>query len=188
VAQTAPDFCDTVREQRFFQLGVRKGRNAAQQAIAAVQEDAPDCPSLERLDELEAILRDIADRLDVPADFSDAVQCHVVGQAAGLIAEIVDFQDECLGFCIADGQFVGEVSAHLYCELSIALGGLGLADLFERLATDTCGTQFQDACDDAFEATAIDFPECAEFTVAPFEDVFALTQNNQCAANPGPDP
>lgn len=181
---TAPAFCDTPRELRMFYLGVRKGRNAAQQAIAAIQDDADTCPDLARLEELEATLRDIADHVDVPPESSDAVQCHAVGQVAGLIAEVVDFQGECLDVCILDGQFIGEISALLYCELSIALDGLGLADLFERLATDTCGTNFQNACDAQFEETASTVPDCAPFTVAPFVEVFDLTQNNQCADNP----
>lgn len=180
----APAFCDTPRELRFFALGVRKGRNLAAQAIAAVREDDDFCPDLEALDDLEARIRAIAEDVEVPPESSDAVQCHVIGQVSGLVAEIVDLQEECVDVCLLDGEFIGEISALLYCDLSIALDGLGLADLFERLATDTCGTNFQIACDAQFLETATTVPDCEPFTVAPFEDVFDSTQNNQCAANP----
>lgn len=187
-AQTAPAVCDSVREVRFFLLGVRKGRSLAEQAIATL-DTADICADPDAITELQVTVVSIADGIVVPPDVSDAVRCHVLGQVAGLVAEVTDLQDTCVNdACIADGEFIGEISAQLYCDLSIALGGLGLADLFERLATDACGEAFQDACDATFFATAATRAACVPFTIAPFADVFALTQNNQCADNPAPPP
>lgn len=182
-----PAFCDPGREARFFVLGVRKGRNLADAAIARVGGlDA--CEDLDALDALREIIAEVVDGIAVPVGATEAVQCHVAGQVAGLLAEIEELQEECGGICIADGDFIGEISAQLYCALSIALDGLVPVELFERLATDACGEAFQAACDAQFFETAATRAACVPFTIAPFDDVFELTQNNQCADNPAPPP
>lgn len=180
-AQDVPVACDdNGRAERFFNLGVRKGRNLAAQAIAGIV----GCPDLEEVIELRDTARAIVDALEVPPGASLAVQCHFQGQAAGLVAAILELQAECEGTCIADGQFIGEISALLYCELSIALGGLVEVELFERLATDACGAAFQLACDVTFETEAVDILECVPFTEGTFTGVFLEVKNNQCADNP----
>jgi hypothetical protein len=182
-----PALCNTTREVRQFLLGVRKGRSLAQQAIAAVEATSGEddiCQDLEAVADLQDLIQGIVDALDVPDAPSEAAQCHLQGQVAGLVAEVIDLQDTCVDVCIADGEFIGAISAFLYCELSVALGGLELAELFERLATTLCGEQFEDACDATFFSTAATTASCVPFTIAPFDDVFEQTQNNQCASNP----
>jgi hypothetical protein len=186
-AQAVPALCNTTREVRQFLLGVRKGRNLAQQAIAAVEESSDEdelCQDLEAIDLLQDIIQGTVDNIVIPPGASEAAVCHVQGQVAGLVAEVIDLQDTCVDTCVADGQFIGQVSALLYCDLSVALGGLELAELFERLATTVCGEAFEDACDAAFFATATTRASCVPFTIAPFTAVFDEVQNNQCASNP----
>jgi hypothetical protein len=187
-AQPVPPICDTAREVRQFLVGVRAGRSLAKQAIARVLEESAEpniCDDLEAVADLQALIEGIVDDLtDIPP--SELAACRLQGQIVGLIAEVSDLQDTCEDTCIADGQFIGEISAQLYCALSIALDGLGLADLFERLATTVCGELFEDACDAEFFSTATSDVECAPFTVDPFDDVFHVAQNNQCASNPAP--
>lgn len=185
-AQVPPPICNTAREIRQFLIGVRAGRNLAQQAIAAVEDASAEptlCEDPEAIVDLRGLIQDIVDDLVVIPP-SEVAACRLQGQIVGLVAEIDDLQDTCDDTCIADGVFIGQISAELYCALSIALDGLGLADLFERLATTACEEQFQDACDDEFFDTATGDPECLPFTIDPFDDVFAVAQNNQCAANP----
>jgi hypothetical protein len=182
-----PALCDTAREVRFFVLGVRKGRNLAESAIARATDPADVCDDLDAIDDLREIIAAIVDDIDVPVGASEPTQCHVLGQIAGLLAEITELQDECGDLCIADGQLIGEISAFLYCELSIALGGLELTELFERLATDACGVRFQVACDTKFEQVATGDPECLPFTEGAFGPVYLEAQNNQCADNPDED-
>jgi len=183
-----PALCDTAREVRFFVLGVRKGRNLAESAILRATDPVDICVDLDAIDDLRELIAAIVDDIDVPVGASEPTQCHVLGQIAGLLAEITELQDECGDLCIADGEFIGEISAFLYCELSIALGGLELTELFERLATDACGTSFQVACDTKFEVTAVADLECRPFTEGVFTEVFLEAQNNQCADNPDEDP
>jgi len=195
-ADGVPAQCGSARDTRFYNLGVRKGRNLAQQAINSLGDDEEQiCQDPDALADLEDLIREIVDAIEIPAHASQATRCHVFGQIAGLIAEIVDFQEECpIICCIADGRLIGEISAKLYCELSIALGGLVPVELFDRLATDTCGERFQESCDEKFAYVATSDHECKPFTKDEFEEVFEEAQNNQCAANPGdghdphPDP
>lgn len=186
-AQAAPALCDTAREVRQFALGVRKGRNLAEQAIRRATDPADVCEDLDAIDDLRELVAAIVDAIDVPPAASEVTQCHVLGQVAGLLAEIEELQEDCNGLCIADGQFIGQISAFLYCELSIALGGLVTVELFERLATDACGVQFQVSCDHSFEVTAVADLECRPFTEDEFTLVFREVQNNQCADNPDED-
>jgi len=146
------------------------------------------CQDPDALSDLEYLIREIADAVEIPANASLATRCQVFGQVAGLVARIVDFQNDCpLVICVADGRLIGQIAAHLYCELSIALGGLVPAELFDRLATDTCGERFQAACDSKFASVARSDLECKPFTKGNFEKVFEEAQNNQCAANPDED-
>ena len=179
-----PSLCNTPREIAQFLLGVRKGRSLARQAIASLGTVPDLCDDLEAIQELQDAATDITDAIPIPPDAPETAQCHARGQFAGLLAELVELQELCGTTCITDGEFIGEVSAQLYCALSIALDGLGLAELFDRLATNACGELFQDACDITFLDVATDDPLCLEYTLAPFEDVFDVAQNNQCAANP----
>lgn len=185
-AQPVPPICNTAREVRQFLVGVRAGRSLGQQAIARVEEESAEpniCDDLEAVENLQAIIEDIVAGLtDIPP--SEIAACRLQGQIVGLLAEVSDLQNTCEDTCIADGQFIGEISAQLYCALSIALDGLGLADLFDRLATTVCGELFEDACDAQFFETATSDLECVPFTTDPFDEVFNIAQNNQCASNP----
>jgi hypothetical protein len=178
-----PGICDTVREIRQFNLGVRKGRNLGASAVARVGGDDA-CGDLAALDELRELIQAITDGIAIPAPVTDVTRCHVFGQIAGLIAAVEDLVDECGEICTEDGEFIGAVSAQLYCALSIALDGLVPVELFVRLATDTCGDLFQIACDDLFETTAVLDLACQPFTEGTFTEVFREVQNNQCADNP----
>lgn len=185
-AQVPPPICNTAQEIRQFLIGLRTGHSLARQAIASVEDASPEpniCDDLEAVVDLRALIQGIVDDLtEIPP--SEVAACRLQGHIIGLLSEVDDLQDSCEDTCIADGQFIGEISAELYCALSIALDGLGLADLFDRLAATACGELFQSACDTKFFATATGDPECLPFTADPFDDVFFVAQNNQCAANP----
>ena len=183
-----PPECIAPRDGRFFQIGVRKGVSLARQAIARVAPGDPldICHDQPTIDHLQAVIQAVAEdaEAELPASPSQTIKCHVLGQIAGLLQALADLQEDCVTACILDGEFIGEISAQLYCALSEALDGLGLADLFTRLATDVCGVNFQVACDNRFEEVATDDPLCLPFTEGEFTEVFLVTQNNQCADNP----
>lgn len=183
-----PAFCDSAREDALFDLGVRKGRNLAAQAIRRALDPADQCGDPDAIDDLRALIQAIVDAIDIPTPATEPVRCHVAGQVEGLLDKIQALQDDCLDLCIADGEFIGQIAGFLYCELSIALGGLVPVELFIRLATDACGVNFQVACDNAFEETTTDDPLCLPFTEDEHTEVFREVQNNQCADNPEPPP
>lgn len=179
-----PSSCDTVQEAGLFALGVRKGRSLARQAIARAINPLTVCSDLEAIEALRVSAQAVVDGLYVPPGASEAVQCHVAGQVAGLLAQLLDLQAECLGVCIADGLFVGEVSGRLYCALSVALGGLVPVELLVRLPTDACGSAFQSSCDAGFATLATGDPACAPYTATPHAEAYVEARNNQCAVNP----
>jgi hypothetical protein len=182
----APDECLSGRNNRMYNLGVRKGRNLAQQAFHSTDVDA-DCDNVDAFQ--EAIL-DAIDTVSLATPPSTASLCHFKGTIDGLLAELEDIQDECgLGgpSCFLEGEFIGQVSAQLYCELSIALGGLAYPDEeFLPGPVDDCDADFEAGCQQAFGVTANADAECVEFTEHPFDGVFEDTRDNQCVANPLP--
>ena len=185
-AQVPPPICNTVREVNQFLVGVRTGRNLAQQAIASVEEASAEpniCDDTEAILDLRTLIEGIVATIVVIPP-SEVAACRLQGHIVGLLSEVDELQETCEDVCIADGDFFGNIAASLYCALSIALDGLGLADLFDRLPTTVCGEQFEAACDAQFFATAVSTADCEEFTEGDFEDVFEVAQNNQCAANP----
>jgi hypothetical protein len=79
-----------------------------------------------------------------------------------------------------DGRAVGEVAAALYCDLSIALGGLGVDELLEPAAADACSRTFESACRSAFDRAARGIPNCRQFTRAEFREAYEVARFNQC--------
>ncbi len=180
-----PDACSAPRNARLLALGERKGASLARQAFAST-DIASSC---DNVDAFADIVIDIVDGLTVAAP-SDAALCHFVGTVNGLLAQVEDIQTQCAEDCFLDGDFIGEIAGLLYCELSIALGGLGLDVTFVPGPVGLCGENFEAACFETFESTTTGDPLCEPFTPLDppadpdFTEVWEQTRNNQCLFNP----
>jgi hypothetical protein len=179
-----PGICDAPSEAALFVLGVRKGRNLAEQVIARATTPGEVCADLEALGALRATVEATIATVHVPPGASEAVQCHAAGQMAGLIDQFQAVQDECTGACIGDGLLAGEIGGALYCGLAIALEGLGAAEVFARLPTSACGTHFQVACETGLVTRATGEAACLPYTQGAHAEAYAAARNNACAHNP----
>jgi len=111
--------------------------------------------------------------------------CIAHGLTSGVYAGLAELEQGCFGVCIADGAFIGEIAAALYCELSIALGPLGLDMPLPSTASSLCGERFEATCRDTFSQVSTSYvnddgASCLSFVVGTVEPIWERTRDNQC--------
>lgn len=85
--------------------------------------------------------------------WSQYTQCRVQGLLDGTVCKMN--QIDPIPGCQMDGGDWGSISAALYCNLSIAFGGLGdVAPWFIRPTPGMCGDKFQNYCEDVYRYSA----------------------------------
>lgn len=182
-AQDVPPACAASRDTLAFNAGYTAGKSLVRQAWARLN-------SCDKIDQLEAAVKTAIQRSVPTTSPTQYLQCRFSGMVSGMEAQVNGLFGTCADACFLEGQFVGEIAAIAYCELSILLGGLGLDELLIRGPVETCGLTFEVGCDANFETTALNysnpFGQCLPFVRAPFEEVFFQAQNNQCAYDPLP--
>jgi hypothetical protein len=182
-ADTPPSSC-TGRNERAWTRGVSQGYNMASQAWNSVN----DCDELEWFTD---ILVDNVEDYVLSSDASRYTACQYGGFVDGIYNKLDQVWNHCRAECQQEGVAWAEVSSAAYCKLSIALGGLALADQFIRGPVLTCGVAFQLGCDPAFLSFARAFvaagSSCERYTREPYRDVFEQSRHNQCAYDPQPD-
>jgi hypothetical protein len=186
---TIPSECnDDGGLERFYNLGVVKGQSLVNQAWDGLGE--PTCDN----DLLWYFPGIVIEAFEAGAPGPDSpieVYCHYVGSYVGAIERV----DELLGVgcnCMhsyLEGDMIGEMAAIFYCELSIALGGLGLDEWLVQGELSYCGEEFVEACEERFDdltqsyPSAVD-PQCLPYTPyydpPDYEEVWEQTQHNQC--------
>jgi hypothetical protein len=168
-----------------YRTGAKLGEKLVQQAWLRVH----DC---DRIDYFLQIVQDNVSRLTLPAHASTNTVCRYTGTADGVYNALDTLYGTCSDQCFLDGTFAGELSGQVYCELSIALGGLAEADDFLRGPVEVCGLNFEIGCDSQFISTTTSFATtdgvCAPYTEGTFEEVWDQARNNQCAYEPIPPP
>ncbi len=182
-ALDVPSACHATRDTQAYTAGFSAGGSLVRQAWARIR-------NCDRIEQLEAAVTTAIQR-SVPATSPTSyLTCRFAGMVSGMEAQVGGLFNSCADACFLEGQFVGEIAAVAYCELSILLGGLGLDDFLIRGPVATCGLTFEIGCDANFETTALNyanpFGQCLPFVRSPFEAVFFQAQNNQCAYDPLP--
>jgi hypothetical protein len=185
-AQDIPAFC-TGSNAKAFLDGKKLGPSLVRQAWAGFRGG---CAQIEVFaDKVNTAFA--AANLTAPTTFT---KCRYLGWVQGAVEQVDTFFNSCADTCFLEGEFVGNLVADVYCQLSIALGGLATADDFIRGPVEVCGLGFETACDSTFLTKTTGFPggQCLPFTREPFLDVYFQTQTNQCAFDPidpdDPDP
>jgi hypothetical protein len=169
-----------------YRTGLRLGKNLVKSAWGNVR-------NCDRIDYFHEVLSDNVSRLTLPENPSASTVCRYTGTVDGVYRELEDQYGTCADECFLDGELAGQLSGEVYCELSIALGGLVEADDFLRGPVEVCGLSFEIGCDSAFIGTTVDYVNeygaCEPFTEDDFFGVWDQARNNQCAYDPiEPDP
>jgi hypothetical protein len=181
-----PPNCNTSTMTRnAYKAGLKVGEKVVQVAWQSIN----DCDQVEHF--LDVVGEDV-DHLTLPVHPSAATVCRYTGTVDGVYNKLDALYGTCADQCFLDGQFAGELSGEVYCELSIALGGLAAADDFLRGPVAVCGFNFEVGCDSSFISVTETYANtdglCEPFTVGEFSEVWEQARNNQCAYEPDPDP
>ncbi len=178
-----PPACSGKREASGYNAGFLAGGSLVRQAWAKVKNCA-------RIDEFERVVKTAIQRSVPKTSPTLYTQCRFSGQIAGMTDQVDGLFVGCADSCFLEGQFVGEITAIAYCELSILLRGLALDQFLIRGPVETCGLSFEIGCDANFETTAINYSnllgQCLPYVRHPFLEVFEQAQQNQCAYDPLP--
>ncbi len=175
-----PPKCDTRYTSTSYNRGITSGEILAQQAWSTVN-DVPGggCDELEYFTDLVV---DNVTRLTLRPGASDYVICRYTGTVDGIYNELDEIWSYCETSCMEEGAQVGEFSAKIYCDLSIALDGLAEADQYIRGPVHICGLEFETACDSNYIATSFNYlaGQCVPYTEGEYFGVWDQTRNNQC--------
>jgi hypothetical protein len=182
-----PSECnDDGRNERFYDLGVYKGVSLVNQAWASLE---PDQCNHDKLLDFVGIVS-AAFEAGAPAPDSPlAVYCHYTGSYVGAIERANEMANTCVEDCQLNGYMIGEMAAIFYCQLSIALGGLGLDDWVVEGDLTPCGEEFVAGCQDRFVELTQVYPSATDPRCLPYtpyyeppydENVYNTTKNNQC--------
>lgn len=188
LAQDIPVGCqESAFTVRGYQSGVSMGRSLVQRAWGSVN----DCDQLELFTD---IVVSNVQRYELRGDSTYTV-CRHTGMLDGVFQELDAVWAVCDGQCCQEGQVIGELSAELYCQLSIILDGLAEPDDFVRRPVYTCGLTFETCCDANFIGTSLsyegmnmtgDLVQCRVYTDDPYFDVWNGTRELQCMYVPPP--
>lgn len=196
------------RAERFYDLGVLKGRSLVDQSYYK----SVDLESSETLCDCFETFQDIVinafEAAAPPQDSPLTVLCHYAGSYEGAIERVaeltVDLVDQtidpsvdageqitqrsgfqCLLDCYVLGRFVGDVAATFYCDLSIALGGLALDEWLVGGRITFCSVLFEYGCHRMFDYLtprypSVEDPQCLPYTQSPYLEVYSQVRHNQC--------
>jgi hypothetical protein len=185
LAQDVPASCQVdARSQQQYLSGVSFGQLVVDQAWNTINQD---CGQLESF---SSILENSFNALTLPPDASRAVQCRHAGMINGGIDALDNLWPVCTNLCTTDGLDIGKLIGKLYCDLSIALGGLEPADDFIRGPVMWCQFLGQTFCDVSYMSFTPTYESplgaCRPYTVEPHYETWDQFRNNGCAENPTP--
>jgi len=189
-----PDTCDdTPILQSAYTVGIYTGENIVAAAWNAVEKNCDMVVQDPERTFQKIVSGALQTALGVTPTYpSPYVECRILGYTAGINSKLDEIQDYCEGICIKDGEFIGEMAAIVYCELSIIFDGMGMTDPFVEGELTVCGEAMTGACKSKFEEISVDYSngigDCEPYTMdgpdGDYEDVWELTENNQCIVNP----
>jgi hypothetical protein len=178
VAHGAPPAeCQSSRDLRGYAAGFQVGTYIVDSACQLALDD-PDRFEEVQEELLEVVSTVLGATLIFPSQYAE---CRAVGTAHGIAAALESCQDDVGELCILDGWFWGALSSALYCELAVALDGLGSAGKLPRAPANFCGANFEATCDGTFaEQSKADY-QCRPYTKGAHRFVFREAQHNMCA-------
>ncbi|UQA59533.1 hypothetical protein [Polyangium aurulentum] len=182
----APAACRGDQEARAFNAGMAPGREIARAARA----EARGCGDVARM--AAAVTRGLR-RQPLPRGAAPQALCRHAGMVEGVSAELGAIWEGCGAQCCERGELVAQIVGQLYCDVAIALGGVGVADYLPAELVHGCGAQFETCCD----ARLTDFarshggPEgqCLPYTEGAFLEGWTQARHNLCVYRvEGPPP
>jgi hypothetical protein len=181
-----PSKCEGSFLERAHYVGYLTGGNIVNQAWNAIEND---CNQVVEDTFFTDVILNTLKNLGIPAGAPDYVFCRYHGYIAGAADQLSAIEDECIDQCVQNGNMIGELATMMYCELSIALGGLEEADDLLEGVLSLCGEATVDACETLFNNNTPGYENflgqsCEPYTQDEFSNVWEQAKHNQCVYNP----
>ncbi|MDC0747589.1 hypothetical protein [Polyangium mundeleinium] len=151
----------------------------------ALAEPPPECQGREESEAFEAGRR-AGRQTRPPLLLRDRrAACAYVGHVAGMLEEVPVGVAKNAAQCCEEGEQSAQIIGQLYCDLSIAFGGLDVMGFIPRTPQATCGASFEACCDEHFTSFTRDYGNlkkgmCRPYTEGEFSGVWAEARNNFC--------
>lgn len=185
-----PPACQaTTSTKTAYKSGISQGKALVDRAWLSVA----NCDRLETFTDI--VIKNV-ENYALPTVSSAYNICRYTGVYDGVYQELDVTWNTCNGECCEEGSVIGDLSAKLYCKLSILLGGMVEPDEFVRRPVFLCGFAFEMCCDADFFGTSINYSgkdstgelqACQPYTDGEYFTVWDETRVLQCAYTP-PDP
>jgi hypothetical protein len=181
-AYVIPETCQDAFNLRSYNFGLTKGGMLIDKEWDKIENN---CERMTATPSFKNSIIDIINDLSVPQDSTDFVLCHYYGYMNGIADRLKELDADCPQQCLMDGNFIGEVAAKMYCELSIGFDGIqqssdfntGILSVCDETMTDSCGSTFDDQ-------TAIYVnvfgDQCESYTQIPYTPVWETAKLRQC--------
>lgn len=178
-----PVGCQDMRGERAYYLGFLKAENLVEQAFNGIDRD---CMQVVEDTYFKDTVINIFKDIGLYPNASSFITCHFVGYKEGVASKLQEIQDECIQVCVNDGTFIGTLVSQFYCELAIALGGLGMADYITEGDLTLCGEAMVEACENTFATETVGYIGILGDACLPYtgDDPWNLAMHNQCVYNP----
>lgn len=177
-AQEVPLGCSAPRDTRAFEAGLLSGRSLVQQAWNSVAS----CGNLERF---SSVVMETLQNVSLPPGSDDYVVCRTVGTLVGAVEQVDETWTLCAIACCDEGELVGWIMGKLYCDLSIALGGVRLTNFLVQRPMGFCGATAQACCRDTFQSVTPTyqglFGSCRPYTQGRFRATWTQSRNSVCS-------
>lgn len=184
-AYTIPEICQDAFNVRSFDLGLKKGGVLIDKEWDNIEND---CESMVATPDFKNSVINVVSDLSVPPDSIDFVLCHYYGYMSGIADKLEELEAECPRQCLMDGDFIGEIAAKMYCELSIGFDGIQSMDFIASILS-VCGKTMIDSCESTFDDQTETYfnvfgGECEPYTQVPYTPIWLATKLNQCVYIP----
>jgi len=176
LADAIPESCTGTYELQIYNAGVLSGENIVTMGWKVIN----DCQQIETFDN---IVMDLVRRFQLPVNASTITMCRYSGYVNGVMAAVSDIYQNCEGLCYNEGAILGRLAGTIYCDLSIALGGLAKPDDFIVAPVNTCGPSFTFACKESYKNTTDNYTptgSCTPYTKDPYTEVWTQFRDIEC--------
>jgi hypothetical protein len=180
---TCTDRCDTVKLKRFYRKGWQKGFEAVSRAWNRHRQGGCD-RSDAFVDQISTRLESALGEPDSEANAKLQRRCRKAGVIDGSFAALDVVQSLCDQTCFLDGDLTGKLSAEAYCEMAMGADGpLDVAD-WMRGPLNTCGLNYEIACDSSFIGESVSYPSgsgsCEAVTEGAYESSWDRSRLESC--------
>jgi hypothetical protein len=184
IGASCVDRCDTVKLKKFYRKGWQRGFESISKEWDRRRSNSCD-RSDAFVDGVTARLEEALGQQDSEATNQQHKRCRQAGIVDGSFAALGAIQSFCDTTCFLDGDLTGKMAAEAYCEMALAADGPLDLSGWIRGPLDTCGLNYEVACDSSFVGESFEYrnaagAQCESRTLPPYEESWDDSRLESC--------